>query len=181
MIYNIEWVREQFDRKENLKFIFFWGHMPAGNDVVGKFVFSQWYHSPFEFEGRIYNTAEHWMMARKALLFDDGEIFEAIAHSTKPGEAKELGRKIKNFSESKWNAHKYQIVVEGNLLKFDQNLQLKKFLKGTGERIIVEASPVDPIWGIGLAHDFKGIENPHHWRGENLLGFALMEVRDALK
>lgn len=161
MIYNIEWVRERFDRKENLKFIFFWGHSPIGNEEVGKFVFSQWYHSPFEFEGHVYKTAEHWMMARKALLFEDLEIFEAITKAMKPGEAKELGRKIKRFDESTWNAHKYQIVIEGNLLKFKQNTRLKNFLKATGERIIAEASPRWIISGVSvLLTTSKGLKTP---------------------
>ena len=113
-------------------------------------------------------------------LFNDNEIFHKIMSSKSPKEYKELGRKIKNFSDSKWNENKYQIVLKGNIAKFSQNEKLKVFLLNTGTKILVEASPYDKIWGIGLSADQENIENPLTWRGENLLGFALMEVRDLL-
>ena len=88
---------------------------------------------------------------------------------------------MSGFNQEIWNQNKFKIVKEGTLHKFSQNEDLKTFLLATGNRIIVEASPVDPIWGIGLPKDHKDAERPENWRGENLLGFALMEVRDDLK
>ena len=120
------------------------------------------------------------MMAQKALLFNDNEIFNEIMKANHPKEYKELGRKIKNFSDLKWNENKYQIVLKGNIAKFSQNEKLKAFLLNTGIKILVEASPYDKIWGIGLSADQENIENPLTWNGENLLGFALMEVRDLI-
>ncbi|WP_276627963.1 NADAR family protein, partial [Fusobacterium sp.] len=114
------------------------------------------------------------------LLFNDNDIFNKIMNSKHPKEYKELGRKIKNFSDSKWNENKYQIVLKGNIAKFSQNEKLKAFLLNTGTKILVEASPYDKIWGIGLSAEQENIENPLTWNGENLLGFALMEVRDLI-
>ncbi len=180
MMYDIQWLTHKFDREEKLEFIFFWGHTNNRGESVGKFIFSQWYPSPFIVDGVTYATAEHWMMAQKASLFDDQNIFNKIISSRKPGEVKALGRQIINFDEGKWNEHKYEIVMKGSIHKFSQNKILKDYLLSTGDKIIVEASPSDAIWGIGLHQDQKQIENPHTWRGTNLLGFALMEARDFL-
>ena len=98
-----------------------------------------------------------------------------------PRQAKDLGRRVRGFDEEKWVATRFELVVRGNLAKFDQHANLREFLLGTGERVLVEASPVDRIWGIGLAADDERAEKPGLWRGLNLLGFALMEVRRALR
>ena len=97
-----------------------------------------------------------------------------------PGAAKAIGREVRNFDQQVWERHRFDIVVEGNLGKFGQHEALKEFLLGTSDRILVEASPVDRIWGIGLAADNADAENPNLWKGLNLLGFALMEVRNRL-
>lgn len=170
--------------KENIQpenqFLFFWGHQPSKDGTLSKTCFSQWWESPFEVEGIIYKTAEHWMMAKKAELFEDTAILEKIIVCKSPAEAKKLGREVKNYEEQKWLNHRFQIVKEGNLHKFNQNNDLKTMLLNTGNRILVEASPVDAIWGIGMASDHKDCAHPERWRGLNLLGFALMEVRDEL-
>ena len=88
---------------------------------------------------------------------------------------------VQGFDEAKWQAARYDIVVRGNLAKFSQNEALRSFLLNTGERVLVEASPVDPIWGIGLAANDPLAEQPAQWRGLNLLGFALMDVRRSLR
>lgn len=181
MNYNIDWLKNKFDQGETLKYIFFWGHTNNGNEPVGKFVFSQWFPSPFVYQGVMYKTAEHWMMAGKARLFNDTEIVEKIIEANKPGEVKELGRQIKHFDPVIWDQHKFNIVKEGNIHKFSQHASLREYLVNTGDRVLVEASPVDSIWGIGLAGDSSNVENPNTWKGLNLLGFALMEVRDALR
>lgn len=181
MNYDIEWLKARFEKGETIKYIFFWGHTNKDQQEVGKFVFSQWYPAPFTVEGIEYKTSEHWMMAQKALLFHDMAACNAILKAEKPGEAKEIGRKIAGFDETIWNNQRYEIVKTGNIHKFGQHAKLKDFLLGTADRVLVEASPTDAIWGIGLPQDARGIENPLNWRGLNLLGFALMETRDYLK
>ncbi|GGX02734.1 NADAR family protein [Aquimarina muelleri] len=180
MKYNIEQTQKQFNQEENIKFMFFWGHTPNKDGSIGKSCFSQWWQSNFEVKGVTYKTAEHWMMAEKARLFKDHTILDEIIKVSHPMEAKKLGRKIKNFDPKIWDAHKYKIVKQGNLHKFSQHKDLAEFLLSTKQEIIVEASPNDNIWGIGMAQDNKNAQNPNLWKGNNLLGFALMEVRDEL-
>lgn len=163
------------------KFLFFWGHQPDKDGTITKTCFSQWWLSSFKVNGVTYKTAEHWMMAKKAELFNDKEVLEKILQSKSPAEAKKLGRQVKNYNDAVWLENRFEIVKEGNYHKFSQNPDLKAFLINTHESIIVEASPVDPIWGIGMAGDHKDALNPEKWKGLNLLGFALMEVRDELK
>lgn len=181
MNYNLDWLIQKFDKEERLKYLFFWGHQPDTNGTLTSSCFSQWWMADFEIEGVNYPTSEHWMMAEKARLFNDEKSLQLIMNSRTPKEAKDLGRAVKNFEQSLWEKKRYSIVVRGNLYKFSQNTSLKNFLVNTLDRILVEASPVDTIWGIGLAKNSRAIENPKEWRGLNLLGFALMEVRDQLK
>lgn len=163
------------------KFLFFWGHQPAKDGTITKTCFSQWWESSFTVDGIEYKSAEHWMMAKKAELFGDKEIQEKIVACKSPAEAKKFGREVRNYDNETWLANRFQIVKEGNLHKFSQHEDLKQFLLNTNERIIVEASPVDAIWGIGMASDDKECNYPEKWKGLNLLGFALMEVRDQLR
>lgn len=163
------------------EFLFFWGHRPSKDGSVTASCFSQWWEQSFTVDKIAYTSAEHWMMAQKAELFGDAEIKQLILNAKSPGEAKKLGRKVKNFDPAKWDDEKFAIVTNGNLHKFQQHPALKDFLLKTGSKVLVEASPVDPIWGIGLAADAEAAQDPKRWRGENLLGFALMEVRDILK
>jgi ribA/ribD-fused uncharacterized protein len=163
------------------KFLFFWGHQPNKDESISKTCFSQWWLSSFEVDNVIYKTAEHWMMAKKAELFKDNEVLARIIKANSPAEAKKLGREVKNYNENLWLAARFEIVKEGNYHKFIQNPELKTFLLNTKNRVLVEASPVDAIWGIGMASDDKDVMNPKKWKGLNLLGFALMEVRDELE
>lgn len=179
--YSIEWLLEKYTAGEKLKYLYFWGHTNKTKEPVGKFCFSQWSESPFTVDKIVYKTAEHWMMAQKALLFHDSSVFEQVIQSSKPGDAKALGRKVKNFNDELWNEHRYAIVVQGNIHKFGQNPIFGTYLQQTGEHVLVEASPVDAIWGIGLSIDSAHIHNVTQWRGLNLLGFALMEARDYLR
>ncbi|WP_046245893.1 NADAR family protein [Hymenobacter terrenus] len=162
------------------EYLFFWGHTTPAHGAVGKECFSQWYPATFEENGTRYPTAEHYMMAEKARLFGDDDTRAAILRTTHPNDAKRLGRKIAPFDEATWTAARMAIVVRGNALKFGQHPALATFLRQTGARVLVEASPVDSIWGIGLAQDSPHAAQPTEWRGLNLLGFALMEVRDQL-
>ncbi|RKE52771.1 NADAR family protein [Sphingobacterium detergens] len=178
--YDIKWLTDRFENGDTFKFIFFWGHTNKQNQEIGKFIFSQWYESPFTVNNITYKTAEHWMMAQKALLFDDKKNFEKIINCNKPGEAKELGRQVIGYDDRIWNERKFEIVKLGNIHKFNQHPELAIYLLNTESRILVEASPVDTIWGIGMSQDDSDIENIYCWPGQNLLGFALMEVRDFL-
>jgi len=178
--YTIKWLTERFDNGDALKFLYFWGHTKQHGQEVGNFCFSQWFESAFQVNGRTYKTTEHWMMAQKALLFENHEIFEKILQCDKPGEAKDLGRQVIGFDEIVWKANRFEIVRLGNIHKFNQNRDLGEYLLKTGDRILVEASPIDTIWGIGLTKDSNNIDNLYTWRGLNLLGFALMEARDFL-
>lgn len=168
-------------RNERLKYLLFWGHNPARDGSITKNCLSQWYSCRFSVDGVIYNTAEQYMMAQKALLFGDSEIYQEIMNASHPKQFKDLGRKISGFDDDIWNQQKCDIVVKGNTAKFSQNQELKAFLLNTKNRILVEASPYDKIWGIGLSADDILCENPLCWKGENLLGFCLMEVRDLLR
>lgn len=179
-MYDLDWLISEYRAKKNLKFLYFWGHTPRADGQVSNACFSQWYDSPFVVDGVRYPTAEHYMMAQKAKFFGDMAVFEQIIHSSHPKLAKKLGRKVANFDEKMWNEHRFDIVVKGNLAKFSQHNELKAFLLATGNRVLVEASPVDKIWGVGLAKDDENIANPLNWNGLNLLGFALMVIRDSL-
>lgn len=181
MKYTTKDLHEQIKQGNRLKFLFFWGHQPLKDGSIGSSCFSQWWLSNFKENHREYCCAEQYMMAEKARMFGDSEIENKIMQSKSPGEIKALGRKVSNFHEEKWLKQRYVIVKQANLLKFNQNMDLKEFLLKTGNKIIVEASPVDSIWGIGLANDHPDAGNPEKWKGLNLLGFALMEVRDLLK
>lgn len=162
--------------------VMFWGHRAHRSGKITKSCLSQWWPCSFvdhELQ-QSYTTAEQYMMAHKALLFEDNECMEAILVAENPQEVKALGRAVKNFDEGIWNEYKAEIVFRGNLLKFSQNPELGAFLQSTGEKVIIEASPIDRIWGIGLAADNPDALIPKNWQGENLLGFILMDVRAAL-
>ena len=180
MNYSLQHIQQQFNDGKSLKYLFFWGHKPATDGSTTKSCFSQWWEVEFTVENKTYKTAEHWMMAEKARLFKDEEIRDKILTVNHPNDAKKLGRKVKNFDPKIWDEKKYEIVVEGNYHKFSQHESLRQFLINTKDRIIVETSPVDTIWGIGLHQDDEKAMNPNLWKGQNLLGFALLEVRDRL-
>lgn len=179
-MYSIEWLKGKFENDDRLKYLFFWGHTADKNGLVTSCCLSQWWECDFVYDGMTFKSTEHWMMYKKALLFNDLNIAALILKCNSPGEAKKLGREVSNFENDVWNQHRMNIVVEGNVLKFSQNKDLETFLLNTKDRILVEASPVDEIWGVGLSKDSEKIHNPNTWRGLNLLGFALMQVRDIL-
>lgn len=179
--YNLEKLRKEYNAGEKLKFLFFWGHQPSKDGSISKSCFSQWWKSDFLENMDLYCCTEQYMMAGKAKLFNDEEVFEEIMKCKDPKKIKSLGRKVKNFDEEKWNKAKIDIVFKGNYLKFTQNKDLKEFLLSTGNRIIVEASPYDAVWGIKMSENDEFVNNPLKWKGENLLGFILMEVRDKIR
>ncbi|WMD18173.1 NADAR family protein [Achromobacter seleniivolatilans] len=172
-------LRRRYNTGAKLKYVYFWGHQASKHGVTAS-CFSQWYGAPFEVDSQRYPSAEHYMMAEKARLFGDETTRALVFKAPNPGAAKALGRQVLGFKENVWLAERYNIVVRANQAKFGQNPELRDFLAQTGKRVIVEASPVDRIWGIGMAQDDEHIANPNLWRGLNLLGFALMQVRDEL-
>jgi ribA/ribD-fused uncharacterized protein len=175
----IEDVRARFNAGEALDCIYFWGHRPGKNKLTVS-CFSQWYVAPFIVDGVRYLTAEHFMMAEKAALFDDAKTRGKVIAAATPAEAKSLGRQVAGFNDARWVEKRYSIVVRANAEKFRQNAELGEFLKQSAPRVLVEASPVDKVWGIGMAKEDNEIGDPNRWRGLNLLGFALMQVRDGL-
>jgi ribA/ribD-fused uncharacterized protein len=162
-----------------LEYLLFWGHT-ARTDGVGKHVLSQWWPAPFTVDDDRYASAEHFMMAEKARLFGDEAARSAIMAAATPREAKALGRSVSGFDDALWTQHRFDIVMRGSLAKFGQNVELRDYLLGTGHKVLVEASPVDCVWGIGLAADDTRALDPAAWRGLNLLGFALMQARSTL-
>ena len=181
LIFNKNWLTQQYNNPRDIPFLFFWGHQPSKDGSITRSCFSQWWVAPFEVDGIIYQTTEHWMMAGKARLFGDEAALQAILASETPAKAKDQGRLVRNFDPAIWDEHKYEIVVKGNLHKFTANPVLKDFLWNTYPQILVEASPNDAIWGIGMSAENPAARDPALWRGENLLGFALMEVRRLFK
>ena len=119
-------------------------------------------------------------MWRKAMLFGDLDSAEEILQAPPPRQAKELGREVQGFDQRRWEECRYEIVLTGCRAKFDQHADLRRFLLSTGNRVLVEASPEDSVWGIGLAADDPRREDPQQWQGRNLLGFALTEARATL-
>ena len=158
--------------------LLFYGHRVT--KAVTETCLSQWYPCQFEVDGVTYTSAEQYMMAEKAKLFGDEEIRAEILNTDDPRMCKALGRKVKNFDKAVWDKEKEHIVRKGNTKKFLQNSALRSFLLSTGDKVLVEASPTDRVWGIGLGKNNPDALDPQKWRGQNLLGFALMNVRDFL-
>ena len=178
--YNIPKLAQEVLSGNKLDMCLFWGHQPDPSGNVTKSCFSQWWMSEFWSIAYNYCCMEQFMMSQKSELFEDKEIQQQILASKKPNQIKLLGKKVNGFEQEVWDNARYAIVLNGNWCKFSQNQKLKKFLLSTGNSILVEASPYDAIWGIQLDSNSPDTQNPMKWKGQNLLGFALMEVRDEL-
>ena len=157
------------------KFVFFWKLNHKNEE------FSNWYPKEFVIEGITYKCVEQYMMAKKAILFGDIEIYQKIMASADPGECKDLGKLVSNFDPATWDSCKREIVFNANYAKFTQNPELMDKLKKTGDAILAEASSQDKIWGIGMTADDPDAKNPDHWNGQNILGDILMEIRRSVK
>lgn len=144
-------------------------------------IYSQWHHAPMVIDGRQYNCCEQWMMAQKAMLFGDADALARIMATPRPDVQKEIGKKVKKFDDASWVAVCQKIVYDGNMAKFTQHAALREQLLATGEAAIVEASPTDTRWGIGLAVNDPRVWDPKEWRGTNWLGNAIMRVRKELQ
>lgn len=152
------------------KYVFFWGEL-----------YSQWYAADMIIDGIKYNCCEQYMMHQKALTFGDTEMAELIMKTKDPNTQKSYGKQVSGFNRNLWDRVCLKIVYKANLAKFTQHPELGKELLETGDKIIVEASPYDVIWGIGMGENDEGIEDPINWNGTNLLGWAIMIVRQELK
>jgi ribA/ribD-fused uncharacterized protein len=166
---------------ERPTYLFFWGHTAPPSGEVGKHCLSQWWPAPFQVDGLTYRTAEHFMMAEKGRLFGDEAAAARVLTAASPAAAKKIGREVRGFSEDRWTAARFDIVVRGSVAKFGAHAELRAYLLETGDHVLVEASPRDRIWGIGIAATDRRAATPEHWPGLNLLGFALMEARRRLR
>lgn len=163
---------QEGDVVEDDRFVLFW-HAPSWP--------AQWTPVPFVVDGVCYRQPEQWMMACKARLFGDEASLQRILSSSSPREAKKLGRGVQNFKEDVWQAHAFDIVVQGNLAKFSQHPAFAARLLATGDKVLVEASPLDSIWGAGVSASDPRVRKPKWWPGQNLLGKALEKVRQMLR
>lgn len=145
-----------------------------------KHPFSQWHKSKFEIDNLTFNSAEQYMMYGKAKLFNDENIADKIMSTKNVREQKALGREVKNFDINLWNENAMEIVFKGNKAKFEQNSEYLDLLLSTKGKTIVEASPTDKVWGIGLTEADEKSKNIMHWQGTNWLGIVLTELRQEL-
>ena len=176
--YDLKWLKKRYNAGKSDKFLLFWGHQKSAN--LSASCLSQWYGSSFWQDDVYYVCAEQYMMAKKAECFGDKEALEQILSAKDPAQMKALGRQVCGFDAKVWDEVKFGVVLNASYLKFSQNATLRDFLLQTGSKILVEASPVDKIWGIGLGASDENAQNPMKWRGQNLLGFALMRARDEI-
>lgn len=142
---------------------------------------SNWYVSKFEVDGRMFSSMEQFMMYRKAICFVDEAVAEQILKTDDVARIKELGRLVSGYNENIWNGMRQLIVYEGLVAKFSQNEELKERLLQTGDALLAECAVHDRIWGIGLSMKDEKRFDIAQWRGENLLGYALMMVRNKIK
>ena len=139
---------------------------------------SNWYLSNFSVGGTDFTSMEQFMMYQKAVCFHDNVIAEQILATQDVAHIKELGRLVSGYNESIWNGIRQIIVYEGLLAKFSQNDSLRKKLKDTQDAVLAECAVKDCIWGIGRSMNDPQRMNLEQWKGQNLLGYTLMMVRD---
>lgn len=142
---------------------------------------SQWYHSNFVIDGVWFSTCEQYMMYKKSLMFRDYEMCIKIMATDDPSEQKAYGRMVKNFNKELWEKYAKKIIYDGNYAKFTQDPKLLKELMATGNKELVEASPTDRIYGVGLSASDPRIWDKNKWQGTNWLGIAITNVRETLK
>lgn len=142
--------------------------------------FSNWYLSDFKIDSIKFSSMEQYMMYKKAIVFNDNKIAKEILETKDVSKIKALGRQVSNYNDTYWNGVRQIIIYKGLLEKFSQNKDLKKRLLNTGNDILAECAVQDKIWGIGLSMKDVNRWDMEKWRGENLLGFVLMMVREDL-
>ena len=141
---------------------------------------SNWYLSNFIVEGILFSSMEQYMMYKKAMCFDDQLVASKILETKDVAEIKALGRQVSNYNDSIWNGMRQILIYEGLLAKFTQNEDLKEKLISTGDAILAECAVKDRIWGIGLSMTSPKRLDIYQWNGQNLLGYALMLVRNRI-
>ena len=157
-------------------YVMFW-RPHEGNGIL-----SQWYDSTFTVEGVEYSHAEMYMMAEKCKLMGDEETRQQILQCRHdPSKQQKLGRMVANWDEDLWLANREEVVYQASLAKFSQNSDLKAFLMQTDDAVLVEASPSDRVWGIGMKRTDYNATNEREWRGQNLLGKCLMRARETIR
>ncbi len=139
---------------------------------------SNWYLSNFVIDGILFSSMEQYMMYKKAMCFDDKVVAGEILETKDVAKIKALGRQVSNYNDSIWNGMRQIIIYEGLIAKFTQNEILKEQLKSTGDAILAECAVQDKIWGIGLSMKDSNRLDIDKWKGQNLLGYALMLVRN---
>ncbi len=142
---------------------------------------SNWYFSPFVIEGRRFTSLEQWMMWKKATVFGDAETALTILATDDFPTIKALGRRVTPYNNHVWNGLRQVVVYEGLLAKFRQNPDLRSKLLATGDAPLAECSEDDLIWGNGMRMTDPRRHDRTCWRGQNLMGYTLMAVREALK
>lgn len=153
-------------------FLFFW---------VNEDYMSNWYKSEFVLHGLTFNCAEQYMMYSKAMVFDDTYHAQKIMETKSQAKQKGYGRKVRNYNDDVWSEVRVEVVYDALMAKFRQNDDIREQLLSTGDLHLVEASPYDQIWGIGMDEDDPDATNPEKWDGDNLLGEVLMVVREHLR
>ena len=149
------------------KHVLFWGSN-----------FSNFAKAKFIALDKQFYTSEQYFMYMKAMTFNDKETAELILKAKDPKVAKKLGRRVKNYNDEVWNEKRYGFMYDAIKLKFDNNPELKKELLSYPNLTFVEASPYDTIWGIGMLEDDPNADDESMWKGTNLLGKALTQLRD---
>jgi ribA/ribD-fused uncharacterized protein len=178
---DVEALRRAVAAGQTFRYRFFWGHRGRADGKLSPACLSQWWPCRFTIDSVAYASAEQFMMVGKARLFRDSDVADRILATSDPSRAKALGRTVRGYDEAAWSAARFDLVTRGNVAKFEQDEGLRRYLLSTRDEVLVEASPVDRIWGIGLAADAADAADPSRWRGLNLLGFALMRARATLR
>ncbi|GAA4898473.1 NADAR domain-containing protein [Tessaracoccus lubricantis] len=161
-------------------YLLFWGHTPDVPGQLDRGCLSENYQADFEADGEVFRTAQHYVTWRKAQLFGDHHAAQRVLRAEAPTKARAIGRSVRPFNDEVWKRHRFEIAVAANLAKFGAHPHLLQYLKSTGSKILVEASPIDRVWGIGLSSDDPAAREPARWPGLNIQGFALMEARRQL-
>jgi ribA/ribD-fused uncharacterized protein len=175
MIDTLEGLRDAARAGQGFRYVFFWSHRPEADGRLTAACLSQWWPCAFTLDGVAYASSKP-RTARPSFFTIAGSCVARIAAMVK-----KLGRAVRGFDEARWRSTCFDLVTRGNVAKFSQDPALGEFLLGTGDAVLAEASPTDRVWGIGLAAVDERAADPLRWEGENLLGFALMRARQALR
>jgi ribA/ribD-fused uncharacterized protein len=179
---DIDELRQRELNGESFELLFFGSHRPMPGGKIGTSCLSQLWTSPFDVDGDTYVTAEHYVMVGKARLFGDEAMAAHILKTPSPEEAIALGREVRGFDRATWVAARPRLIIDANRAKFTGRPELGVYLtQHTGQKILVHTGPGNLVWGIGLASNDIRARSPLAWPGTNLLGFALMEVREELR